>query len=458
MSIAICRVQKLKGASAVAGMQIHDRREKEHSNSNPDIDRSHSSKNYAFIETPGKSFNALADERIKQGYTGEKAIRKDAIRVVEGLFTSDGVFFENKTPQEQRRFFEDCLKWTQDRFGADNIISAIVHMDEETPHLHVDFVPLTVDGRLSAKDMLGGRADLQRLQDDFYKSVGKPWGMERGERADLDNPEAEKPRRHKTTAEFKRDTTAEIVALEAKRKKLVSEHAKYAQICKETEERIKSLSENESALNRKIEGLKDDFKEKVNDYNRKIAEMNSKNREIVDEINGLKDESASLGAEVAAKKKILSDFSLKVQLASDLEDTIKEAYKQIIFIANDNPIKFAARRDDVREEAENLKKAAVSAVKQLSKAENYAISLYDEYRKIDKKLAVAQKEAAKVPDLTAQNKDLAVKFGKISRVIDFSPELQAHFKQAEEAMIKQIEAERQLNQQNNNRSSGRGAR
>jgi len=254
MSIAICRVEKVKGASGVAGLQIHNRRERENSNSNPDIDHSRSNLNYAIVETANKSFNALADERIKQGYTGTKAIRKDAVRVVTSIFTSDTAFFENKPIEEQRRFFEDCLKWTQGRFGAENIISAIVHMDEETPHLHIEFVPLTADGRLTAKEVLGGRVDLQQMQDDFYKTVGQVWGMERGERADLDNPD-DKPRKHKSTAQLKSETEQEIAALKAERDRIAIQNAQNAKKRLEMEKSIKALEKQETALKGKIKDL-----------------------------------------------------------------------------------------------------------------------------------------------------------------------------------------------------------
>jgi len=265
MSIAICRVEKVKGASGVAGLQIHNRRERANSNSNPDIDHSRSHLNYALVETPGKSFNALTDERINQGYTGTKAIRKDAVRVVTGIFTSDNAFFEGKSPQEQRKFFEDCLKWAQGRFGADNIISAIVHEDEETPHLHVEFVPLTADGRLSAKSVLGGRVDLQQLQDDFYKTVGEVWGMERGERANLDDPE-DKPRKHKTTAQLKRETEAEIIALKAERDRLAAENAQSVQKRAEMEKGINALQEQETSLKSKINGLEANIKQEQKNF------------------------------------------------------------------------------------------------------------------------------------------------------------------------------------------------
>jgi hypothetical protein len=210
MSYAVCRVQKIKGASAVAGLEIHNERERDKSHSNPDIDRSRSAENYSLIGERGKSYNVLADERIAQGYTGKKAIRKDAVRVCEALFTSDTAFFEGKSPLEQRQYFQDCHKWACERFGAENIIASTVHMDETTPHLHIDFVPLTADGRLSAKSVLGGRVDLQLMQDDFYEKVGKPWDLKRGERADLDDPNAPRPRKHQETADFKRSKAHEL--------------------------------------------------------------------------------------------------------------------------------------------------------------------------------------------------------------------------------------------------------
>jgi len=262
MSIAICRVEKVKGAAAVAGLQIHNRRERANSNSNPDIDHSRSNLNYALVEIPGKNFNTLADERIKQGYTGTKAIRKDAVRVVTGIFTSDTAFFENKPLEEQRKFFEDCLKWTQGRFGAENIISAIVHMDEETPHLHIEFIPLTADGRLTAKDVLGGRVDLQQMQDDFYKTVGQVWGMERGERADLDNPD-DKPRKHKSTAQLKSETEQEIAALEAERDKIAAENAAKRA---EMQKGIEALQKQEMSLKGKIKGLEAEIKQEQKNF------------------------------------------------------------------------------------------------------------------------------------------------------------------------------------------------
>ena len=63
-------------------------------------------------------------------------------------------------------------------------MSAVVHMDEKTPHLHLTFVPLTQDNRLCAKEIIGNRANLTKWQDDFHAyMVEKYPDLERGESA-----------------------------------------------------------------------------------------------------------------------------------------------------------------------------------------------------------------------------------------------------------------------------------
>ena len=206
MSYAICRIDKCSSSHDITGIQIHDRRERKHSNSNPDIDFERSSLNYSLCSNAdNSSFNSYIDQQIAERYTGKKAIRKDAVRMVQVLFTSDTEFFSRITAEQQREYFQSCYEWASKRWGSNNIISADVHLDEQTPHMHLNFVPLTADGRLSAKECVGnGSKALQQLQDDFYKTVGKPYGLERGSRADLEN--GEKPRRHQKVAEYKADT------------------------------------------------------------------------------------------------------------------------------------------------------------------------------------------------------------------------------------------------------------
>jgi hypothetical protein len=216
MSFGICRVQKCGSAHAVVGLQKHNLRENERSGTNPDIRFSDSKYNYYLSGAPDDSklpFNARIDKMLDERYTGKKAIRKDAVRLCDVIFTSDTAFFDRLTTERQREFFEDCFKFAANRYGAENIISAVVHMDEKTPHMHLDFVPLTSDGRLSAKSVLGEKKGLQELQDAFYATVCQKYNLERGERSDIDSRDSEnKPRRHKSTDELKRETAYKAFA------------------------------------------------------------------------------------------------------------------------------------------------------------------------------------------------------------------------------------------------------
>jgi len=355
MSFGVCRAIKLKGGSAAAGVQIHNRREREHSNTNPDIDFSRSHLNYTLVDTPGKSYNALANERIKEGYTGAKAIRKDAVKIVEMVFTSDGDFFKGKTLQEQRLWFETCLKWARDSFGADNIIAATVHMDERTPHLHVDFVPLTPDGRLSAKDLLGGPVNMQHMQDSFYDVCGKPWGLERGERADFENPDALKPRKHLSTPDYKRVMEAKVRDLEERKEKgerLVRELRKEY---RELDARLPELRQTVAGLSVKEQDLRQTVVELFGQehicrlqVDELIGELAAKREELT-EIQG---EFAELQDLVGNEKLILDDFLSQSNAAGiklqDFESDLEEIQNEIK----------AAQRE--REEAE----AAVQAARQ----------------------------------------------------------------------------------------------
>jgi len=72
--------------------------------------------------------------------------------------------------------------------GSDNIFSAVVHIDEKTPHMHLCFTPITKDGRLSAKEIIGNRTQLTKWQDAFFAHMVKSFpNIERGETASNDD-------------------------------------------------------------------------------------------------------------------------------------------------------------------------------------------------------------------------------------------------------------------------------
>ena len=106
--------------------------------------------------------------------------------MIETLFTASPEFFKGKKRAEIRAFFEEALHFLEQHQSKETIISAVVHMDEKTPHMHLCFVPLTEDGRLSAKDIMGNKKKLTWWQDEFWKHMVKKFpDLERGESASL---------------------------------------------------------------------------------------------------------------------------------------------------------------------------------------------------------------------------------------------------------------------------------
>lgn len=219
MSYAICRADKCSSGSSIAGAQIHDRRERDHSNTNPDIDHNLTHLNYSLCDrADGKTYNQTVNEIIAKEYTSSRAIRKDAVRMVQMIFTSDKEFFDGLSAEEERQYFQDCYDWAAKRYGESRIVDAVVHKDEPkgAPHMHLSFVPLaqTVVKKtgelvttLNAHKALGsGSKAMQHLQDDFFNDVGKKWGLERGTRADLSDVGAPRPRKHQRVAEYKENT------------------------------------------------------------------------------------------------------------------------------------------------------------------------------------------------------------------------------------------------------------
>lgn len=108
--------------------------------------------------------------------------RKDAVPCIEVFVGGSPEAMAKMTRQQQDAYFEDALRWIGGRFGGgQNLVSAVVHRDETTPHLQVLLVPL-LDGRLNAKRLVGNRSQMSQMQTDFAEQVGRPHGLRRGEK------------------------------------------------------------------------------------------------------------------------------------------------------------------------------------------------------------------------------------------------------------------------------------
>lgn len=204
MAYAILRFAKQKGGAA-RSIDAHHERTKEEYASNPDIDKSRIAQNYHLV-TPRWSYEQEIRHRIRMAGC---RVRKDSVKFVDTLVTVSPEFAQEHAA-EMPEYFTRAFTFLKERVGEENIISAVVHLDETTPHMHLCFVPLTKDGRLSAKEILGNKKNMIRWQDDFYACMAERWPeLERG------TPAVETKRKHLTPQWYKK-----VTAMDAKLEKL----------------------------------------------------------------------------------------------------------------------------------------------------------------------------------------------------------------------------------------------
>ena len=151
MPYAIMRFEKRKGGPASA-LERHHERKKEQYASNPDIDRERSHLNYHLVE-PTRSYYGEIQSRIEaaQRQNPRCKVRKDSVKFIDTIVTASPEYLAALSPERVKRYFERALEFFKDEVGEENIFSAVVHMDERNPHMHLCFVPLTRDHRLSAQ-------------------------------------------------------------------------------------------------------------------------------------------------------------------------------------------------------------------------------------------------------------------------------------------------------------------
>lgn len=169
-------MEKYKRADIVGIERENERNENYKSTRNPQIDKSRTHLNYHTLPYE-KKYLSFIDERIKE-LAPKRKIKDDAVLITSFILGSDKEFFDGITPEAQKRFFDDCTEFFAERYGKENVVSAVVHLDESTPHLHLNLMPVT-DGRLCAKELFDPSA-LRELQTDFYEVVGKKHGLKRG--------------------------------------------------------------------------------------------------------------------------------------------------------------------------------------------------------------------------------------------------------------------------------------
>jgi hypothetical protein len=178
---AIFRISKLKSFVAIAGAERHNRRTRATPNADPDRRQD----NFTFMGDTDRPLVELARERI-----GAQKIRKNALLAIEVFISASPTYFRPEALERagywDKEKFEAWLAanavFLEQEFGAQRILRAECHLDESTPHIHAIVVPLTAAGKLSYRQLYGGkRTELSALQDRAWLAVAD-LGIERGQK------------------------------------------------------------------------------------------------------------------------------------------------------------------------------------------------------------------------------------------------------------------------------------
>ncbi|ETE96055.1 TPA: MobV family relaxase [Bacillus thuringiensis] len=174
---AIIHMQKFQ-ISDVQGIQKHNQRQGK-SKSNLDIDYSKSEQNYDLLNQQKIRYESTIKQEISERV--KRKPRANSVVLSEFVVTASPDYMHSLSLEEQKRYFESSLDFIQKRYGKQNTLYAMVHMDEATPHMHIGVMPITEDNRLSAKDMFT-RKELISLQQDFPLEMReKGFDVDRGE-------------------------------------------------------------------------------------------------------------------------------------------------------------------------------------------------------------------------------------------------------------------------------------
>ena len=364
MSYAIVRNEKLTRAEVNGKGTHNDRKAKNHTNK--DIDTTKTHLNYYIKKnelTYTKEFDKYLKENNVQGH-----LRSNSIIMCQMIFTSDQVFFDKIGEKETKRFFDECYKFicNYKNLGEKNIISAVVHLDEGVPHMHLMFVPVVhtkdKDGndidKICARDFWKGRDSYRKLQDAYFNHVkSKGFDLERGMFVE------DTDRKHYTVEEYKKITNYENTKKVLKDIKLeipevpdINEISKFSikrdekilkEIIKPKDDLIKELYKDNLSLHRELSKQSKVIDEAVK-YQKEREILLADNKSLHSQIENIKTEYK--------EKEFDLDWNYKKQIKK-LEKEINHLHKIIdkFYETVDKFIKWICHKFGIGESKELIK-------------------------------------------------------------------------------------------------------
>ena len=322
----IMRVEK-RGRADVYGIQLEANRTVEQHEKGLDFDKSdidwNKTRDNIFL-IQNEHWNKEITKVTKQieSETGKKT-RKDAVVLLDGLFTASPEFFEGKTTQEIKKYFEDCLDFYVKEYcqgDETRVLNAVIHLDEATPHMQVASIPVftsEIGNRLNAKIIMGNKTDYRKRQDRFFDAVSCKYGLERGEPASAVNDKV-----HTTKREWQAATQEETI--EKNNKVLAEQKKEYI----DTQKKLQDTADKIDLLTTEVvDNLKVN---KVSDIlNRDTVTVDRKSYESIKAVNENLTQQVRTIAEaenIEEKEAELQQIKYEIRQATASRDEIESDY------------------------------------------------------------------------------------------------------------------------------------
>lgn len=330
MSYAIVRNEKLTRAEINGKGTHNDRKAKNHTNKDIDPTRTHL--NY-YIKKNEQTYTKDFDKYLKENNL-QCHLRSNSIIMCQMVFTSDQAFFDKIGEKETKRYFDECYKFICDykNLGEKNIISAVVHLDEGAPHMHLMFVPVvhTKDkegkdiDKICARDFWKGRDSYRKLQDAYFNHVkSKGFDLERRMFSE------DTGRKHYSVAEYKNITNYENT------KKILNEIKLELPDTPDITDIGKFTIKRDEKILEQIIKPKDNLIKELYQDNLSLHKELSKQSKVIDEAEKYQKE----------RDKILADNE-------ELHNTVKTLEHEYKFKSNNLDFDFRNRKRELEEEFE----------------------------------------------------------------------------------------------------------
>lgn len=340
MSYAIIRNEKLTRAEAKGRCVHNDRRAKNHTNKDIDVSKSYMN----FYIKKNELTYVKEFDRLKGKYDLKGQIRSNSIIVCEMVITSDEKFFNKIGEKETKRYFEESYKFVcnYNNLGERNILSAVVHLDEGVPHMHLVYIPVihTKDkegndiDKICCREFWKGRDSYRNLQNAFWGYVkSKGFDLERGLLSEETQNEHIPIQKYKAITNFKntkkvlesiKQELPEVPDIKELKKIMINRDEKIKeQIIKPKDDLIEELYQNNLELHKELSK-----QAKVVD----IAEKYQKEKnEILQENQELKTRCRNLEEKFETKA-----VNLKNEYDKEMKQTKKKFNKIINDLDNEN--------------------------------------------------------------------------------------------------------------------------